>query len=64
MDRSHAEILGVLDESINTSVFTLAATVVLSSLIGKTFKNYFLYVCFGRQNFSCHRPYRVIISEI
>jgi len=36
--------LRVLDESLNTIVFTLAATVVLSSLIGKTFQNYF-FVC-------------------
>ena len=42
----------------------LAATVVLSSWIGKTFQNRFLYVWFGRQNFSWHRPYGKSISEI
>ena len=31
--------LGVLDESLNRVVFTLASTGVLSSLIGKTFEN-------------------------
>ena len=53
MDKSHAGIgPGGLAESLNMIVFTLAATVVLSSLIGKPFQNYFLYVWFGRQNFS------------
>ena len=53
MDRSHAGIgPGGLAELLNTIVITLAATVVLSSLVGKTFQNYFLYVWFGRQNFS------------
>ena len=57
MDRSPAGIgPGGLAESLNTIVITLAATVVLSSLVGKTFQNYFLYVWFGRQNFSLHRP--------
>ena len=53
MDRSHEGIgPGGLNESLNTIVFSLAATVVLSSLNGKTFQNRFLYVWFGRQNFS------------
>ena len=42
MDKSHAGIgPGGLAESLNMIVFTLAATVVLSSLIGKTFQNLF-----------------------
>ena len=57
INRSNAGIgPGGLAESLNMIVFTLAATVVLSSLIGKPFQNYFLYVWFGRQNFSLHRP--------
>ena len=53
MDRFHVRIgPGGLAESLNTIVITLAATVVLSSLIGKPFQNYFLYVWFGTQNFS------------
>ena len=53
MDKSHAGIgPGGLAESLNMIVFTLAATVVLSSLIGKAFQTYFLHVWFGRQNFS------------
>ena len=45
MDKSHAGIgPGGLAESLNMIVFTLAATVVLSSLIGKTFLNY-IFVC-------------------
>ena len=57
MDRFHVRIgPGGLAESVNMIVITLTATVVLSSLVGKTFQNYFLYVWFGRQNFSLHRP--------
>ena len=42
MDRSHEGIgPGGLNESLNTIVFSLAATVVLSSLNGKTFQSYF-----------------------
>ena len=53
MDKSPAGIgPGGLAESLNMIVFTLAATVVLSSLTGKPFQNYFLYVWFGTQNFS------------
>ena len=53
MDRFHVRIgPGGLAESVNMIVITLTATVVLSSLVGKTFQNYFLYVWFGRQNFS------------
>ena len=45
MDRSHEGIgPGGLNESLNTIVFSLAATVVLSSLNGKTFQTYF-FVC-------------------
>ena len=44
MDKSHAGIgPGGLAESLNMIVFTLAATVVLSSLTGKTLQTFFFF---------------------
>ena len=68
MDRSHAEwALGVLDESLNMAVFTLASTGVLSSLIGKTFQNYYYYFLvfpLADKIFHGIDPIGEIISEI
>ena len=59
------EALGVLDESLNMIVFTLVATVVLSSLTGKTFqKNFFCMVCLADKIFHSIDPMGKLYQNI